>query len=109
VRKPSLNAAQPYAKAEGRVFLLVPAYPGCPGTKAVKWLLLFSQEFSAKRCMKRESIEGWLTAGEAITSPPPGAWSATEPRAKHFSAFKARIIRTLLGANYICLASEFLY
>jgi len=39
--EPSLNAAQPYAKAEGRVFLLVPAYPGCPGTKAVKWLLLF--------------------------------------------------------------------
>jgi len=38
--KPSLNAAQPYAKAEGRVFLLVPAYPGCPGTKAVKRLLL---------------------------------------------------------------------
>jgi len=39
VGKPSLNAAQPYAKAEGRVFLLVPAYPGCPGTKAVKrWL-----------------------------------------------------------------------
>jgi len=38
--KPSLKAAQPYAKAEGRVFLLVPAYPGCPGTKAVKrWLL----------------------------------------------------------------------
>jgi len=36
VGKPSLNAAQPYAKAEGRVFLLVPAYPGCPGTKAVK-------------------------------------------------------------------------
>jgi len=35
-----MNAAQPYAKAEGRVFLLVPAYPGCPGTKAVKWLLL---------------------------------------------------------------------
>jgi len=41
VGKPSLNAAQPYAKAEGRVFLLVPAYPGCPRTKAVKWLLLF--------------------------------------------------------------------
>jgi len=40
VGKPSLNAAQPYAKAEGRVFLLVPAYPGCPGTKAVKWLSL---------------------------------------------------------------------
>jgi len=40
VGKPSLNAAQPYAKAEGRVFLLVPAYPGCPGTKAVKQLLL---------------------------------------------------------------------
>jgi len=41
VGKPSLNAAQPYAMAEGRVFLLVPAYPGCPGTKAVKrWLLL---------------------------------------------------------------------
>jgi len=42
VGKPSLNAAQPYAEAEGRVFLLVPAYPGCPGTKAVKrwWLLL---------------------------------------------------------------------
>jgi len=41
IQKPSLNAAQPYAKAEGRVFLLVPAYPGCPGTKAVKrWLLL---------------------------------------------------------------------
>jgi len=38
--KLSLNAAQPYAKAEGRVFLLVPAYPGCPGTKAVKRLLL---------------------------------------------------------------------
>jgi len=40
VGKPSLNAAQPYAKAEGRVFLLVPTYPGCPGTKAVKRLLL---------------------------------------------------------------------
>jgi len=22
------------------MFLLVPAYPGCPGSKAVKWLLL---------------------------------------------------------------------
>jgi len=42
VGKPSLYAAQPYAKAEGRVFLLVPAYPGCPGTKAIKWLLLFA-------------------------------------------------------------------
>jgi len=40
VGKPSLNAAQSYAKAEGKVFLLVPAYPGCPGTKAVKRLLL---------------------------------------------------------------------
>jgi len=40
VGKPSLYAAQPYAKAEGRVFLLVLAYPGCPGTKAVKHLLL---------------------------------------------------------------------
>jgi len=40
VGKPSLNAAQPYAKAEGGAFLLVPAYPGCPGTKAVKRLLL---------------------------------------------------------------------
>jgi len=40
VGKPSLYAAQPYAKTEGRVFLLVPAYPGCPGTKAVKRLLL---------------------------------------------------------------------
>jgi len=29
------------AKAEFRVFLMVPAYPGCPGTKAVKRLLLF--------------------------------------------------------------------
>jgi len=40
VGKPSLNAAQPYAKTEGRMFLLVPAYLGCPGTKAVKRLLL---------------------------------------------------------------------
>jgi len=40
VGKASLNAAQPYAKAEGRVFLLVLAYPGCPGTKAVKRSLL---------------------------------------------------------------------
>jgi len=40
VEKPSLNAAQPYAKAEGRVFFLVPAYLGCLGTKAVKRLLL---------------------------------------------------------------------
>jgi len=40
VGKPSLNAAQPDDKAEGRVFLLVPAYPGCPGTKAVKRLLV---------------------------------------------------------------------
>jgi len=40
VGKTSLNAAQPHAKGEGRVFLLVPAYPGCPGTKAVKRLLL---------------------------------------------------------------------
>jgi len=43
--KPSLNSAQPYAKAEGRVFLLVPAYPGCPGTKAVKRLLLIFQGY----------------------------------------------------------------
>jgi len=40
VGKPSLNAAQSYGKAEGRVFLLVPAYLGCPRTKAVKRLLL---------------------------------------------------------------------
>jgi len=40
VGKPSLNASQPYAKAEGRVLLLVPAYPGCPETKVVKRLLL---------------------------------------------------------------------
>jgi len=40
VKKPSLNAAQPYAKAEGRMFFLIPAYPGCPGTKAVKQSLL---------------------------------------------------------------------
>jgi len=40
VGKPSLNAVKSYAKAKGRVFLLVPAYPGCPGTKAVKRLLL---------------------------------------------------------------------
>jgi len=38
--EPSLNAAQPYDKAEGRVFLLVLVYPGCPGTKAIKLLLL---------------------------------------------------------------------
>jgi len=25
------------------MFLLVPAYPGCPGSKAVKWLLLLFQ------------------------------------------------------------------
>ena len=24
------------------MFLLVPAYPGCPGQTAVKWLLLYS-------------------------------------------------------------------
>jgi len=48
VGKPSLNAAQPYAKAEGRVFLLVPAYPGCPGTKAVKQWLLSSSLLFAK-------------------------------------------------------------
>jgi len=47
VGKPSLNAAQPYANAEGRVFLLVPAYPGCPGTKAIKWLLLLLLLLSA--------------------------------------------------------------
>jgi len=41
VGKPSLNAAQICAKAEGRVFLPVPAYLGCPGKKAVKQLLLF--------------------------------------------------------------------
>jgi len=40
VGKPSLNAAQPHAKAEGKVFLPIPAYPGCPRTKAVKRLLL---------------------------------------------------------------------
>jgi len=41
VGKPSQNAAQPYAKAEGRVFLLVPADQRCPGTKAVKrWSVL---------------------------------------------------------------------
>jgi len=28
------------AKAEGRMFLLVLAYPGCPGTKAIKRPLL---------------------------------------------------------------------
>jgi len=39
VGKPSLYAAQPYAKAEGSVSSGT-AYPGCPGTKAVKRLLL---------------------------------------------------------------------
>jgi len=49
VGNPSLNAAQPYAKAEGRVFLLVPACPGCPGTKAVKRLLLLLYSQGVKR------------------------------------------------------------
>jgi len=40
VGKPSLYAEQPYAKAEDRVFLLVPAYSNCPRTKAVKRLML---------------------------------------------------------------------
>ena len=26
------------------MFLLVPAYPGCPGQTAVKWLLLYVRE-----------------------------------------------------------------
>jgi len=34
--------------AEGRVFLLVPAYAGCPRTKAVKQLLLLL--LSVRRC-----------------------------------------------------------
>jgi len=46
VGKPSLNAAQPYAKAEGRVFLLVPAYLGCPRTKAVIRLLFLVKLFN---------------------------------------------------------------
>jgi len=75
VGKPSLNAAQPCAKAEGRVFLLVPAYPGCPGTKAIKrWLLLFwisgfPTRFTISSCMSATGlwpagnfvcIESWL-------------------------------------------------
>jgi len=38
--QPERSTALCYCKAEGRVFLLVPAYPGCPGTKAIKRLLL---------------------------------------------------------------------
>ena len=29
------------------MFLLVPAYPGCPGSKAVKWSLLFAEWWGA--------------------------------------------------------------
>jgi len=35
------------------VFLLVPAYPGCPGTKAVKWLLYILKRYMAKRFIKK--------------------------------------------------------
>jgi len=39
----------------GLMFLLVPAYPGCPGQTAVKWLLLllllFLQTFILKQCL----------------------------------------------------------
>jgi len=56
VGKPSLNAAQPYAKADGRVFLLVPAYPGCPGTKTVKRLLLLLLLFYTKCAVLNDSL-----------------------------------------------------
>jgi len=63
VGKPSLNAAQPYAKAEGRVYLLVPTYPGCPGTKAVKRLLVdrsrchnYTQNFISFMTVKNPKI-----------------------------------------------------
>ena len=32
------------------MFLLVPAYPGCPGQTAVKWLLLLLWLFWGKLC-----------------------------------------------------------
>jgi len=37
---PAWTQHSPMLRQKGRVFLLVPAYPGCPGTKAVKRLLL---------------------------------------------------------------------
>jgi len=46
MEKPSPNAAQPYAKAEGSVSSGT-GLPGLSGTKAVKWLLLFFQELCA--------------------------------------------------------------
>jgi len=58
VGKPSLNAAQPYAKAESRVFLLVPAYPGHPGTKAVVVVKYFFIPFSPKNGIIAEFFAG---------------------------------------------------
>jgi len=53
------------------MFLLVPAYPGCPGSKAVKrsLLLLFSLTFvSAKMCSIYVLLQHcWSIAGNSST------------------------------------------
>jgi len=58
----------PYAKAEGRVFLLVPAYPGCRGTKAVKLLLLLLQITVEERLNAVASVELDTDTGKAQMS-----------------------------------------
>jgi len=56
------------------MFLLVPAYPGCPGSKAVKWssLLLYVSIFYRFR-----DIDGYLPK-VADFDPPPRAFGALE-------------------------------
>ena len=60
----------------GCMFLLVPAYPGCPGSKAVKrssllLLLLFSPAFVYTRCGRRSAV-----AVRGVAAAAAGSWAS---------------------------------
>jgi len=50
------------------VFLLVPAYPGCPGTKAVKRLLLLLVAVIVLLCSKSDLVDVVITFGRCFNS-----------------------------------------
>jgi len=47
------------------MFLLVPAYPGCPGQTAVKWLLLLFQDNLGTAAHKSKPF--WISMRQTMT------------------------------------------
>ena len=67
------------------MFLLVPAYPGCPGQTAVKWLLLLACFMQGERQAEQPgvfNISGGTVNDQPIISQPAGVSSAARDAAR---------------------------